>query len=271
MQVFIARDGQQTGPYSLEQARQMLRSGGASAEDLAWYEGAPEWLPLSKVPGIEDDSPPPPPLQPIRGTPRPVESSTSGAAVASLVLGIVSWIFLPFVAAIAAVITGHIGLGSIKRSAGAMRGRGMAIAGLIMGYIQVILIPIIIAIAVFASVSIPATNKIFQKAQQVKSLNNAQQILLACRVYAADNDGLFPPDLETLVPDYLVDESVLQTEPPSEDGEAVGFTYTPGLTETDSSSTILLESKLTFEDGKKVVGYVDGRVEVIRLQELGSP
>jgi hypothetical protein len=268
MQVFIARDGQQTGPYSLEQARQMLRSGGASAEDLAWYEGAPEWLPLSKVPGIEDGSPPPPPLQPIRGTPRPVESKTSGAAVASMVLGIVSWIFLPFIAAIAAVITGHIGLGSIKRSAGAMRGRGMAIAGLIMGYIQVILIPII---AILAALAVPAFNNIQEKAQQMKSSSNARQILMVCRVYAADNDGLFPPDLETLVPDYLVDESVLQTEPPSEDGEAVGFTYTPGLTETDSSSTILLKSKLTFEDGKKVVGYVDGRVEVIRLQELGSP
>ena len=53
---------------------------------------------------------------------------TSGLAIASMVLGIV-WIF--WLGSILAVIFGHVALSQIKRSMGALSGRGMAIAGLV--------------------------------------------------------------------------------------------------------------------------------------------
>jgi uncharacterized membrane protein len=52
--------------------------------------------------------------------------------VSSLVLGILG---LFFVTAILAVVFGHVALSQIKRSFGAITGRGMAIAGLVLGYV----------------------------------------------------------------------------------------------------------------------------------------
>jgi Domain of unknown function (DUF4190) len=56
--------------------------------------------------------------------------TTSGFAVASLVLGIV-WVC--GIGAILALIFGYVALGQIKRSQGSMSGRGMAIAGVVLG------------------------------------------------------------------------------------------------------------------------------------------
>jgi len=59
---------------------------------------------------------------------------TNSAAVASLVFGIISWFLCPFVGGIAAVISGHVAHGQIRRSGES--GAGMATAGLVLGYIH---------------------------------------------------------------------------------------------------------------------------------------
>ncbi len=64
-------------------------------------------------------------------------SDTSSSAVASLVLGIISFLFLGLLAGIPAVIFGHISLSNIKRDS-LLAGRGMAISGLILGYLGVL-------------------------------------------------------------------------------------------------------------------------------------
>ena len=46
------------------------------------------------------------------------------------------WLFVPILASIAAVITGHLAIRQVRTSPG-MNGRGMAIAGIIMGYVMV--------------------------------------------------------------------------------------------------------------------------------------
>ena len=62
---------------------------------------------------------------------------TSGTAIASLVFGLVSWVFLPFVGAVVAVICGHVARGEIRRMPpGTIEGDGMAIAGLVLGYLH---------------------------------------------------------------------------------------------------------------------------------------
>ena len=65
---------------------------------------------------------------------------TSGTAITSLVFGILSWVVVPFIGALVAVICGHIARGEIRRMpAGTIEGDGMAIAGLILGYAQLAL------------------------------------------------------------------------------------------------------------------------------------
>ena len=74
------------------------------------------------------------------------QSTTSGLAIASMVLGIL-WVF--FIGSILAVIFGHVALSQIKKSGGSVRGRGMAIAGLVLGYIwlTIFVIEFLVAIA----------------------------------------------------------------------------------------------------------------------------
>ena len=50
--------------------------------------------------------------------------------------GILAWILLPFIAAIVAIITGHMAKNEIKKSAGGFTGDGLATAGLVLGYVQ---------------------------------------------------------------------------------------------------------------------------------------
>lgn len=65
---------------------------------------------------------------------------TSGTAITSLIFGILTWVFLPFIGALVAVICGHVARGEIRRMPpGTIEGDGMAIAGLILGYLQLIL------------------------------------------------------------------------------------------------------------------------------------
>ena len=51
MQIHIHKDGKTYGPYPLEQARQYLKSGSFSGNDLACHDGA-NWIKLADVPGI---------------------------------------------------------------------------------------------------------------------------------------------------------------------------------------------------------------------------
>jgi hypothetical protein len=60
----------------------------------------------------------------------------STAAIVSLVFGILSWMLLPFVGAVVAVIAGHMARGEIRRANGAMDGDGLAVGGLVLGWLH---------------------------------------------------------------------------------------------------------------------------------------
>lgn len=63
--------------------------------------------------------------------------TNSTLAIISLVSGIVAWVLVPFISALVGVVTGHMALGEIKRSNGAVGGRGLAIAGLVLSYLNI--------------------------------------------------------------------------------------------------------------------------------------
>jgi len=69
-------------------------------------------------------------------SPLPPALPTSTLAIISLITGIASWFLLPFIAAVAAVITGHMAKNEIKKSNGMLGGNGMATAGMVLGYVQ---------------------------------------------------------------------------------------------------------------------------------------
>jgi len=87
-----------------------------------------------------------PPVNTTRGT--------SSLATVSLVLGILSWLVLPFIGAIGAVICGHMARGEIRRSPpdAKLEGDGLAITGLVLGYLQMALWLLVILLVIGAMV-----------------------------------------------------------------------------------------------------------------------
>jgi hypothetical protein len=77
---------------------------------------------------------------------------TDPTAVASLICGIVT-VFMPL-AAIPAVICGHLSRSKIKKSGGRITGGGMALAGLIIGYIYCTVLFAIFGFLVFVSIAL---------------------------------------------------------------------------------------------------------------------
>ena len=75
---------------------------------------------------------------------------TSSSAVVSLVFGVLTWVMLPLIGALVAIICGHIARGEIRRAApGTLDGDGMAIAGLVLGYVHLAFLVLALMIVFF--------------------------------------------------------------------------------------------------------------------------
>lgn len=114
----------------------------------------------------------------------------SGLATASMVLGIISFAACGgLLAAIPAVVCGHIARGKIKR--GNAEGNRMASTGLILGYANIIISILLIPVFFFSlyGAMIRAKNK----TSQISDANNLKQIGIALLVYADKYDGCLPP------------------------------------------------------------------------------
>jgi hypothetical protein len=129
---------------------------------------------------------------------------TSGLAIASLILGICSFAGMSLLAAIPAVICGHIGRSEIRRSGGRIEGDGMALAGLILGYVNIILSILVLAavVGVLLLVVIPGAHGHFHHvlfggpdAQETECLLKLGRVAVACVWYANEHDGKLPASL----------------------------------------------------------------------------
>lgn len=145
----------QHGPVQEQEIRNLLASGKINANTMVWRDGMSAWQPLNQVaefsnPSMGGGSNPygSPQSQTPYHNPygqSPYQANrTNGVAIASMICGICS---IPMIAAchtgilaaIAAVICGHISLKQIKLSTFPLGGRGMAIAGLCTGYFTIFL------------------------------------------------------------------------------------------------------------------------------------
>ena len=67
MQIFVQKNGQQLGPYKLDQVNEYLAQGSLHATDPAWHDGLNNWCPLTQIAGVADpNSPAPPAFDPAR-------------------------------------------------------------------------------------------------------------------------------------------------------------------------------------------------------------
>jgi hypothetical protein len=96
--------------------------------------------------------------QPSQSYMPPPVIQTSNLAIISLIAGIVSWVLLPFIASLIAVITGHMAKKEIKNSNGMRSGNGMATAGLILGYVNLglgLCVCLVVGVMLALGMSIP--------------------------------------------------------------------------------------------------------------------
>jgi hypothetical protein len=76
MEIYVGKNGQQLGPFSLEEINRKLADRTFAGTDLAWYEGAAGWAPLATVTGVVIPAAVP--------APAPVPASTPASAPASI-------------------------------------------------------------------------------------------------------------------------------------------------------------------------------------------
>ena len=57
MKITISREGQQSGPYTVEEINARLRAGELKLHDWAWPEGASDWVSLGSIVGIDGRAP----------------------------------------------------------------------------------------------------------------------------------------------------------------------------------------------------------------------
>src|SRR5436190_12736811 len=107
MQIYVGKNGQQLGPFSLEEINRKLADGTFVGTDLAWYEGAAGWAPLSGVAGVVippvSTTTPAPAAAPTAGPSQPAPTVAPVRPNASIVqpaprgtgtLSMVTWILL---------------------------------------------------------------------------------------------------------------------------------------------------------------------------------
>jgi GYF domain 2 len=87
--IYVHRQGQNLGPYSVENVQDYLASGILSNDDLAWQESATEWRPLREVmAGLDEaavSASVPSSLNLTEPVPVPIDSASARSGVASWV------------------------------------------------------------------------------------------------------------------------------------------------------------------------------------------
>ena len=85
--IHVMRDGQQFGPYTIEDINAYMAQGTLLPTDQAWYEGAANWMPITDVPGVVHDAAPAPVVagaDPMAAANPEVAVAEAGAAAAAV-------------------------------------------------------------------------------------------------------------------------------------------------------------------------------------------
>ncbi|MCB1210934.1 MAG: type II secretion system protein [Verrucomicrobiales bacterium] len=116
-------------------------------------------------------------------------------------------------------------------------------------------------IAILASIAAPVAMQVKTKAVETRNASNARQLIMALKVYAADNNGSYPPDLEALFKQDILDESsralLLWVHPRT--GATQPWIYSPGLNDSSPADTVIISSPKV-PNTRQVLGKNDGSI-----------
>lgn len=188
--------------------------------------------------------------------PGPDTRPTSGLAIASMVLGILSLCLGPL--GLIALIMGIIGI--VKTGARAeQKGQGFAIAGTALGAFGVL------GTCFTVGIMLPALGKAREAAEQLLSESQINTLIISCENYARDNNGNYPSvaSWEQDLEDYLgapIDEITLS---PAEDGDGVSYIYLGGSYPADPDHILFYEDPDHWPSVGVLVGFADSGVEMI--------
>lgn len=132
-----------------------------------------------------------PPAYPAPNLPPEQKVPTSGLAIASLVCGLLGFVF-SLLTGIPAIIMGHMAMSRIKASNGTLGGGGMALAGTILGYVTTLIIGLI---AILAGIATPLILKAQKAAELAELQNNVELIASDFQVHYSKNNR-FPSSNE---------------------------------------------------------------------------
>ncbi len=187
------------------------------------------------------------PMPPVPAT------KTSGAAIASMVLGILS-LFCSILTAIPALICGAVALVNINKSGGRLAGQGQAIAGLVLGGFGILIVPILAAIA------LPAFSAAKHKAEEVRCMSNVKQICVAWEMYELETGK--PPralaDLEKVSP------GISGRKCSRDGGDGPSYEIVPadsGPAQDAFAAVRIRETEPRHRD-RRATGFADGHVEM---------
>ncbi len=122
-------------------------------------------------------------------------------------------------------------------------------------------------VAVLAAFALPAVSKVRLKAVEASELNTLKQVQLGLRMYAADNDGKYPPALSALAPTYIGSSQILEfTDPRTK--QRTPWLYRSSLSEGSPGSEVLVAAPVASPDRKRAVGFNDGSVRSIPEAEF---
>ena len=181
MQIHVNKNGQQIGPYDLEEVNQYLEQGSLLPTDPAWHEGLAEWVPLNQVKGVVvSGASVPPPFDPNAFS----ASSSPPAAGPPMAMGTVcpqcNVTVQPD-----QVVCMNCGSHLHALPSAGKKGAGKLIA--IIGGGVLALGAIVVVVVLVAGLGSAKS-----KANRMKCANNLGQITKAFHAFSGDNDGRFP-------------------------------------------------------------------------------
>jgi hypothetical protein len=202
----------------------------------------------------------------------PLEPARKGMAIAAMVLGIVAipgtcFVVGPLLGTVA-VVLGIVALVRAKRRPAEYGGKGMAIAGICTGTAAVILILPSIIWLTGSSFSQPGL-----LAKRGVCASQLQAIGASCQVYAANNAGWAPPDLDTLIAGGMLSPAYLQCpSDPNVNPAVIDYIYIPPVPGFAASAQadwiIAYEDPANHQGEGGNVLYADMHVEFLKTESL---
>jgi len=193
--------------------------------------------------------PPVPPASPMSGSPptagnqRPAVQTTSGLAIASLVLSILG---LFGIGSLLGIIFGYKARREIRESRGSQGGDGLALAGIVVGFVTLVSFALVVAFWIAAFATIRSASSPLQT-QAARCQSDVQAVNGALAAYHADTGSLPIPTSQWNSASYLSNYGLLTTGTQGDTFLAHAPPTSHYVIEYDSAGNVWVAPANTFE------------------------